>query len=195
MFSFIFILLPYVQLFLDLIKQDEPAVPPDSFDKLFKIRYLPEELQKITSQCFDVIVIGSGAGGGTVATDLLQNEKQKILVLEKGGVTLTTHSLNTARPFSKRKLEHSPTSHTTTFNEPTQDNDMLFRIFRTNQKVTTDSACYDGGPVYTLGGRSTLWGNFTPRIPYQILKHHFGIKIANHLYNEYYTKVGVIGII
>lgn len=57
---------------------------------------------------FDVIVIGSGMGGGVLAHSLADNKK-RVLLLERGDLVFTTHSLNTTRPHADLARKIGPT--------------------------------------------------------------------------------------
>ena len=127
---------------------------------------------------FDYVIIGSGIGGGVLAADLLDKNKRlsgstsnfsaqvvsrlahvktaepdaakRILVIERGGLLFTTHSLNTPRPTSRGTYG--------------QMNDLFYNHFKTQWDMDTETAkIWKGGAVYGLGGRSTVWGLFSPR--------------------------------
>lgn len=141
-------------------------------------------------QPFDIVIIGSGVGGGILAADLLEKNKKlasntsyftpdsttpiytlprpskgpgrstepvhdkslRILVIERGGLLFNSHCLNSARPTGLGKYG--------------QANDFFFHQFKSEFKTdtaTTQSKEWVGGPVFTLGGRSTVWGLFAPR--------------------------------
>ena len=103
---------------------------------------------------YDIIIIGAGFGGGTLAVDLFdKNQKlgskaKKILLIERGELPFISHCLNTARP---------------TKDNPGEQNNFFFRTFRDEYKKTSETTEWDGGPVYGLGGRSAVWGLFIPR--------------------------------
>jgi hypothetical protein len=74
----------------------------------------------------------------------------KILVIERGSLNFHSHSMNGP---------HSPHI------AAAQANDIFYETFRSDFKLDPDmnEKTWSGGPVYTLGGRSTVWGLFAPR--------------------------------
>lgn len=123
---------------------------------------------------YDYIIVGSGLGGGVLARQLVKLG-QTVLLIEKGGLIFSTHCLNTSRPHWQTSNDEGPS----------QDNDIVYNT--TKQKVQTaqGSDPYVGGPVYCLGGRSTVWGLFAPRIADETCKAYF----SRHTY-EYLTTCG-----
>ncbi|KAI1313350.1 FAD/NAD(P)-binding domain-containing protein [Xylaria venustula] len=105
---------------------------------------------------YDYIVIGSGMGGGILARTLVEHpEKPRVLIIERGGLLLHTHCMNLATP---RWNYGSLTG-------PSQNNDYVYSKLKDSfMTVTAKSETYAGGPVYGLGGRSTVWGLFSPKI-------------------------------
>ena len=126
---------------------------------------------------FDVVVIGSGIGGGVLASSLLEKNRKissqsfvpvnphqpdddvlpqpvRVLVLERGGLLFHTHSLNAPRPSSGSGLSQ-------------QANEAFYNNFKDHFDVAKQPSNpqehYAGGPLYCLGGRSAVWGLFTPR--------------------------------
>jgi hypothetical protein len=134
---------------------------------------------------FDYVIIGSGIGGGILAADLHDKNKRmmtshsdfganstsneasmwnrsmqlavgkddrtkRILVIERGNLLFNTHSLNMPRPTSRGGKG--------------QMNDVFFHDFKHEwdmDQATRD--IWEGGAVYCLGGRSSVWGLFCPR--------------------------------
>lgn len=89
---------------------------------------------------YDVIVIGSGMGGGSLA-DALSDSGIKTLVLEAGGLTLPTHMTNLPGDWTRTANHHS-VGHFV--NEPGSD--------------------FLPGVHLSLGGRSVYWSGLIPRM-------------------------------
>lgn len=129
------------------------------------------------SDNYDIIIIGSGIGGGVLANDLYDTNlkvgnAKRVLLLERGGLVFHSHSLNTARPTGDRGRQ----------------NDAMFAKFRDQYVFSPPQPEWDGGPMYCLGGRSAAWGLFAPRIHDSILNDRFHDKVHRHLSNTYYDK-------
>jgi choline dehydrogenase-like flavoprotein len=89
---------------------------------------------------YDVVIIGSGMGGGPLA-DALSDAGLKTLVLEAGGLTLPTHMTNLPGDWS-RTANHHRVGHFV--NEPGSD--------------------FLPGVHLSLGGRSVYWSGLIPRM-------------------------------
>ncbi len=89
---------------------------------------------------YDVIIIGSGMGGGTLA-DALSDAGVKTLVLEAGGLRLPTHMKNLPGDW-KRIAQHHQVGHF--INEP--------------------GSRFNPGVHLSLGGRSVYWSGLIPRM-------------------------------
>lgn len=89
---------------------------------------------------YDVIIIGSGMGGGSLA-DALSDAGIKTLMLEAGGLTLPTHMTNLPGDWS-RTANHHQVGHFV--NEPGSD--------------------FLSGVHLSLGGRSVYWSGLIPRM-------------------------------
>ncbi|KAF7367522.1 FAD/NAD(P)-binding domain-containing protein [Mycena sanguinolenta] len=153
------------------------APPPHSYEQAY-FPLTPEEVARGSRRRpFDYVIIGSGIGGGVLAADLHEKNKlltrsrshfrsqeyaggvveipsdetKRILVIERGGLLFNTHSLNMPRPISLHYDLHEE----------------------------TDS--WAGGAVYCLGGRSTVWGLFAPRICDSTFRRGFPEKVYNQL--------------
>eukprot|EP01114_Cavostelium_apophysatum_P024787 TRINITY_DN983_c0_g1_i1.p1 TRINITY_DN983_c0_g1~~TRINITY_DN983_c0_g1_i1.p1 ORF type:complete len:578 (-),score=140.70 TRINITY_DN983_c0_g1_i1:265-1893(-) len=98
-------------------------------------------------QLWDVIVIGTGAGGGTFAKELnkLINdsgvEPLKVLILERGGIESFEHFANTF------PLPEAQRYYYCNYRKPDFDD------------KNTD---YMGGPFFAVGGKTMVWGNSAP---------------------------------
>ena len=153
------------------------TAPPNSYEAAYfplTAAEIEKEAEKIP---FDIVIIGSGFGGGVLAASLLEKNRfltrsklnakstpsphkshdipelplpLRILVVEKGGLLFHTHCLNGARP------SHSGTR--------SQGNDFFFKTFKHCVDVEDGTEeKWGGGPVFCIGGRSAVWGLFTPR--------------------------------
>ena len=89
---------------------------------------------------YDVIVIGSGMGGGTLA-DSLTDAGVKTLVLEAGGLTLPTHITNLPGDWT-RLTDHHKVGHF----------------------VNVSGSGFLSGVHMSLGGRSVYWSGLIPRM-------------------------------
>ncbi|KAF7792707.1 hypothetical protein EIP86_003805 [Pleurotus ostreatoroseus] len=130
---------------------------------------------------YDIIVVGTGAGGGTIAANLFDTNFKlgdkrapRILVIEKGDLLFHSHCLNSARPPKTRS--------------PAQDNDGFFQQFKDNYNIQPKSSDWGGGPVYCLGGRSTVWGLFCPKVHDRTLDGYFPKQVAEDLRKRYYAE-------
>ncbi|KAF2964197.1 hypothetical protein GQX73_g9371 [Xylaria multiplex] len=131
---------------------------------------------------YDYIVIGSGIGGGVLARSLVEDEKgdpkPRVLLIERGGLLLNTHCTNIA----------SPRWHQESLEGPSMDNAMVYDELKGSfATVTSRSSEYVGGPVYGIGGRSTVWGLYTPMLAKSQLAS-FPAETRDYLNEEHYNK-------
>lgn len=126
---------------------------------------------------YDFIIVGSGLAGGILARSLIQ-KKYRILLIEKGNVKFSTHCLNLSRP-------HWQIGGT---EGPSQDNDVVYAADKQKVLTAEGSDSYVGGPVYCLGGRSNVWGLYSPRIPAEQHKEYFPSAISGYLEKDGYKK-------
>ncbi|QRW15484.1 GMC oxidoreductase [Ceratobasidium sp. AG-Ba] len=154
-----------------------------SFESRFFTLSVEEAAHQDPGKEYDIIIVGSGIGGGVLAHDLfdtnqLRGKKAKrILLLEKGGLVFHSHCLNTARPDGL-------------VNDRGQQNDTFFRLFRDNFVFDPPmkSADWNGGPMFALGGRSSAWGLFAPRVHDDNLQQYFHSDMVKDLQSEYYGR-------
>jgi GMC oxidoreductase len=104
-----------------------------------------------TDQLYDVIVVGSGIGGGILA-DEVSDLGFRVLVLEAGGLLFPTHVANLPR---RQRLDP---------NQLTKHIWELWGEFQSRQYDKLPNNDYDGAYGYNLGGRSLFWGAFIPRM-------------------------------
>jgi choline dehydrogenase-like flavoprotein len=119
---------------------------------------------------YDFVIVGSGIGGGILARQLNESKK-RVLLIEKGGVSFSTHCLNTSRPHWQIG----------SLQGPSQDNDVVYNAVKQTVQTAAGSDPYVGGPVYCLGGRSNVWGLYSPSIQEKKLRKWFPSDICNFL--------------
>ena len=119
---------------------------------------------------YDFVIVGSGIGGGVLARKLNESKK-RVLLIEKGGVSFSTHCLNTSRPHWQIG----------SLQGPSQDNDVVYSAVKQTVQTATGSDPYVGGPVYCLGGRSNVWGLYSPSILEKKLRKWFPSDICDFL--------------
>jgi hypothetical protein len=100
-------------------------------------------------QTFDVIVIGSGMGGGVLA-DQLADLGLNVAVLEAGSLLFATHIGNLPRPTKVGRF----TKHIW---------ELWYRYGVKDYTQGSDSV-YQGAQGYNVGGRSVFWGGLIPRM-------------------------------
>ena len=152
-----------------------PSKSPTFANRFFT--YTAGEAAKLE---FDIIIVGTGIGGGIIAGDLFDTNSKlgsgakSVLVIEKGGLSFHSHCLNASRPsgFGQGRA---------------QQNDAFFSLFKQEYKGTENNKDWKGGPMYNLGGRSAVWGLFAPRIHDEVLQKEFA-KVANELITTWYGK-------
>ncbi|KAM0541825.1 hypothetical protein ACHAPJ_013074 [Fusarium lateritium] len=184
------------------------AVPASSYEKAY-FNLNPKDVAKESKDNpFDYIIIGTGIGGGMLATNLLdknnrmsasfstqsathmarsffntsqeitddlKNRTKRILVVERGNLLFPTHSLNMPRPTRRGTYG--------------QMNDLFYNHFKHYWEMDDETRkIWKGGPVYCLGGRSTVWGLFSPRIDDDTFKKHFPAKVYDDLNGKYLRK-------
>ncbi len=99
---------------------------------------------------YDLIVIGSGFGGGIVA-EQAADRGLKVLILEAGSYLFPTHVGNIPR-------RHSLSGN---FNKNIWS---LWDDFKVNAYRNSPESQYQGGFGINLGGRSIFWGAYIPRM-------------------------------
>lgn len=112
----------------------------------------------VPDQLWDVIIIGSGMAGGTLADFLSDGTVDKdgrrtglnVLVLEAGDYPFPTHIGNLPR-------QQKPGAFTKHIWE-------LWGDYRVENYDRLEGNDYDGGQGFNLGGRSVFWGGFIPRM-------------------------------
>ncbi|KAF5536591.1 FAD NAD(P)-binding domain-containing protein [Fusarium napiforme] len=70
-----------------------------------------------------------------------------------------------------------------------QMNDLFYNHFKENWEMDDKTrGIWKGGPVYCLGGRSTVWGLFSPRIDDKTFRTHFPKEVYEDLNKKYLRK-------
>ena len=109
-------------------------------------RLLPRNVD--TSIYYDVIVVGSGFGGGLLASALADNGAN-VLVLEAGSYLFPTHVGNLPRTLPIGQFDKNVWH--------------LFQDFGVINYQNVDGSNFQGAQGFNLGGRSIFWGALTPR--------------------------------
>jgi len=101
------------------------------------------------TEVHDVIVIGSGAGGGILA-DQLSDLGLDVLVLEAGSYLFPSHIANLPRQHQIGQFDKHVWG--------------LWDEFQVTNYVNGAGSGYQGGQGFNLGGRSVFWGGLIPRM-------------------------------
>ena len=111
-------------------------------------RMLPRDTDETVG--YDVIVVGSGAGGGLLAS-ALADAGANVLVLEAGSLLFPTHVGNLPRTLPIGQFDKNVWH--------------LWRDFGVvNYRNTGAESIFEGAQGFNLGGRSVFWGALTPRL-------------------------------
>ncbi|CEL54051.1 hypothetical protein RSOLAG1IB_06760 [Rhizoctonia solani AG-1 IB] len=192
---------------LEFERLDIP-VPPDlawsavaaATGETFQQKFFNLTLKEAAWEQYDIIIVGSGIGGGVLANDLydtnsrLGKDAKRILLLEKGGLVFHSHCLNTARPAG---LAHDRGQQNDTFFQQfkqqydfegkLEDEDKIIPGSRKHSEIPKQYP-WSGGAMYGLGGRSAAWGLFAPRVHDKVLEEKYHPTVYKDLRGEYYDK-------
>ena len=110
-------------------------------------RFFPRVADRVRP--WDVIVIGSGMGGGIVANQLA-HQNLDVLVLEAGSYLFPEHVANLPRQHQLGRFEKHVWD--------------LWDEFEVRNYSNASGSAYTGGQGYNFGGRSIFWGGLIPRM-------------------------------
>ncbi len=135
-------------------------------DTDFSRRYVPSNLD--TDQEYDVIVVGSGMGGGILA-DQLSDSEVSVLLLEAGAVHLPSHLANSPLAYSAENID----KRTSISYDQEQDSQLKKDVHM------------------CLGGRSVYWSAVIPRMN-DWDSEYWPDKIVDYLKKDGYTKAEIL---
>ncbi len=98
---------------------------------------------------YDVLVVGSGAGGGLLASEMA-DRGARVLVLEAGSLLFPTHVGNLPRRLPIGQFDKNVWH--------------LWREFGVINYRNIGDSMYQGAQGFNLGGRSVFWGGLTLRL-------------------------------
>lgn len=143
-------------------------------------KFLSANLSDVRRLCengfYDYIIVGSGMGGGVLAQHLVENgPKAKVLLIERGGTTFTTHCLNGPRPHWSHKIPEGPS----------QDVDIVFNALKVPVNTVSQSSYpHVGGEMHCLGGKANVWGLYSPKLHPEQLRAHFPEDVCSYLLDK-----------
>jgi choline dehydrogenase-like flavoprotein len=97
---------------------------------------------------YDVVIVGSGIGGGLLASRLA-NAGADVAVVEAGPYLFPTHVGNLPRQIKIGRFDKHIWS--------------LWDDFKVTNFVNTPGSTFDGGQAFAIGGRTLFWGGLIPR--------------------------------
>jgi choline dehydrogenase-like flavoprotein len=133
--------------FFEGYEHPDQAFPPAENGRIARLYFEPELNQ---DNEYDVIVVGSGIGGGIVA-EQLADLGRSVLILEAGSLVFPTHVGNLPRRHALNGgIDKNVWS-------------LFYDLQSKNYDQNQDSK-FGGGFGLNLGGRSIFWGGYIPRM-------------------------------
>ena len=132
------------------------AAPAIQFPPMQEVRVENSSVQQMFFQpnldeekLYDVIVVGSGMGGGILA-DQLSDLDLDVLLLEAGSYLFPTHIANLPRQHQIGQFDKHVWG--------------LWDEFQIPNYINAPESNYNGAQGFNLGGRSIFWGGLIPRM-------------------------------
>lgn len=133
----------------------------------------------------DVIVIGSGIGGGILAEQLLDLGRN-VLVLESGSYLFPTHVGNLPRLYEEQNWGGTPKISKNIWS--------MWGRYRIPDHVEAEGSNYgdgNGGQGYYLGGRGIFWGGYIPRMDNADFEY-WPTRIKHELESKWYSDAEIL---
>lgn len=164
-----------VNTYVEGVEFGNPALPDPESGAVSNTFFRPS----LSDEHYDVIVVGSGVGGGILAEQLVDLKAgQTVLVLELGSYLFPSHVSNLPRQhiLGAQVIKH------------------VWQLFfsgnfRSTPYVNEADSLYRGGLGYNLGGRSIFWGGFAPTMrEYEFEKGAWPDVVKDEMLNNFFEK-------
>lgn len=127
----------------------------------------------------DVVIIGSGVGGGVLAEQLTDLGRD-VLVLETGSYLFPTHAGNLPRLYQDQQWDGPP--------KVIKNIWSLWNRYRSDDDIEEVGSAYGpGGQGYYLGGRGLFWGGYIPRMDNADFER-WPVRLKRDLESKWYDK-------
>ncbi len=164
-----------------------PRNTPFIEESTFANQFIPPTRDE--AKLWDVIVVGSGMGGGVVAEQLAEsregNRDLDVLVLEAGSDLFPVHTANLPR---RHRIDGIEDNQITKHIWELWDDYKIVNIQDKNADNSDRSKQYVGGAGYNLGGRSVFWGGLIPRIQKWELERDWPSTVKDYLLSTGYDE-------